>query len=54
MTRPTIGVYDHSTGQQIIREMNDKEWQEWQDSQKPSEPKPLLTEQSTPIETGDE
>ena len=41
MTRPTIGIYDHTTGEQIVREMNDQEWQEWQDSQKPSEPKPL-------------
>jgi len=41
MTRPTIGIYDHATGEQIVREMNEQEWQEWQDSQKPSEPKPL-------------
>jgi hypothetical protein len=44
MTKPMIGVYNHATGEQEVREMNVQELKEWQDSQKPSEPKPLVTE----------
>jgi hypothetical protein len=48
MTNPVIGIYDHTTGEQSVREMNTQELQEWEDSKKPSQPKPLHREQSTP------
>ena len=44
MTNPMIGIYNHKTGEQEVREMNAQELKESQDSQKPSEPKPLVSE----------
>jgi hypothetical protein len=36
MTKPIIGYYNHETGENITREMNDQEFQEWEDSKKPT------------------
>ena len=51
MTNPIIGIYDHTTGEQTVREMNAQELKEWEDSKKPSVPKPLQLEHLTEIPT---
>lgn len=38
MTRPLIQIHDASTGEDVIREMNDAEFAEWQNRVVPSEP----------------
>jgi hypothetical protein len=51
MANPIIGYYDHLTGEQVTREMNAQELKEWEDSKKPSIPKPLPIHESTEIPT---
>ena len=36
MDKPIIGYYNHETGENLTREMNDQEFQEWEDSKKPT------------------
>ena len=53
MTKPIIGYYNHETGENLTREMNDQEFQEWEDSKKPTTPKdPFADEAVFPAQPG--
>lgn len=57
MTRAIIGYYDHATGENLTREMNDKEFAEFEESKKPTTPLTIEERQAqlqntTEISTG--
>ena len=41
MPRPTIGYYNHESGENLTREMNDQEFAEFEESKKPTQPMTL-------------
>jgi hypothetical protein len=41
MPRPIIGYYNHETGENLTREMNDQEFAEFEESKKPTTPMTL-------------